>query len=112
MSDKDYFETTLRPHARLAILRLLEDAPRYTSNVSMITTLLPSMGISMTRAQIEAEVEWLRVEALVTVEMPTEHLVVVAATVAGVEVAQGIGRHNAVPRPRAGIRAHPPAPQA
>lgn len=99
----DYFENTLRPHARLAILRLLEDAPRYTSNVSMIATLLPDMGISMTRAQIEAEVEWLRVEGLAEVETPTDSLVVVSATVAGVEVAQGIGRHKGVQRPRAGI---------
>lgn len=48
----DYTET-LREHARIAILRTLEDAPKYTSNVSMMFTILHQMGIRMTRDQIE-----------------------------------------------------------
>lgn len=99
----DYFEKTVRPHARLSILRLLEDAPRYTSNVSMIVALLHAVGISMTRAQVEAEADWLAGEGLVAVERPNDQLIVVTATVPGVEIAQGIGHHAGVQRPRPGV---------
>lgn len=92
----DYAET-LREHARLAILRLLEDAPRYTSNVSMFASLLPQLGISFTRDQVAGEVEWLKEQGLVTTEA-SGVLVIVTATVRGVEVAQGIARHPGVQR--------------
>ena len=63
----DYAET-VRRHARLTMLRLLEDAPRYTSNVSMMTQLLQSFGISYGRDQVEGEATWLEEQGLVTLE--------------------------------------------
>jgi len=95
------YQTELREHARLAILRMLEDAPNYTSNVSMMASLLPKMGIGYTRDQTTTEVEWLKEQDLVTIE---DHgsFIVATATVRGVEVAQGIAKQNGVKRRRPG----------
>lgn len=95
------YRETLQEHARIAILRLLEDAPKYTSNVSMISQLLHPLGIAYTRDQVAGEIAWLKEQGLVTTE---EHVgfIVVTATLRGVEVAQGIARHPGVQRPRPG----------
>ncbi len=95
------YQDELREHARIAILRMLEDAPKYTSNVSMMTSLLPSLGIGFSRDQVETEVRWLAEQALVTTE---DHagFIVATATVRGVEVAQGIVTHHGIRRPRPG----------
>jgi hypothetical protein len=93
-----YRETTFREHARIAILRFLEDAPRYTSNLSVLATLLPQCGLDMTRDQIAGELAWLAEQGLITTEA-TAGLVIATATVRGVEVAQGIARHPGVRRP-------------
>lgn len=89
----------LREHARIAILRMLEDAPRYTSNVSMMADLLMRYGIGYTRDQITGEIAWLREQGLVTYEDHSGFLVV-TATVRGVEVAQGIVSYPGIQRPR------------
>ncbi|GAB5433150.1 MAG: hypothetical protein EpisKO_25200 [Epibacterium sp.] len=91
----------LRKHARIAILRFLEDAPRYTSNVSMLATQLPRVGIAFTRDQVTTEAHWLKEQGLVDLE---DHagFVVIAATTRGVEIAQGIARHPEIQRPRPG----------
>ncbi len=92
---------TLAKHARLAILRLLEDAPGYTSNVSIMTAVLPSFGIRYTRDQVEGEVRWLAENGMLTTE---DHagFTIATATTRGVEVAQGIAEHPGVQRPRPG----------
>jgi hypothetical protein len=97
------YQDTLREHARLAILRLLEDAPRYTSNVSMMTNLLHSVGIAFTRDQIAGEVRWLSEQGLVTFDEHAAGFIVATATVRGVEVAQGIATYPGVQRPRPGV---------
>ncbi|WP_172298325.1 hypothetical protein [Pseudoruegeria sp. HB172150] len=91
------YAETVREHARLAILRFLEDAPQYTSNVSMLATQLPSLGIAFTRDQVVAECAWLQEQGLANTE---DHsgFVVVTATVRGAEVARGIARHPGVHR--------------
>lgn len=96
------YKQTLQTHARLAILRLLEDAPKYTSNVSLMTQLLHQVGIAYTRDQVAGEVRWLVDQGLVTAE---EHagFIVATATVRGVEVAQGIATYPGVARPRPGV---------
>lgn len=58
----------LQQHARLAILRMLEDAPRYTSNVSIMTDLLPRFGISYSRDQVVTELAWLSEQGMLTTE--------------------------------------------
>jgi len=95
-----YAEEVTR-HARIAILRFLADAPSYTSNVSMMVELLARVGISFTRAQTAEQVRWLSEQGFVTTE---DHagFTVVTATVAGVEIAQGIATHPEIKRPRPG----------
>ncbi|WP_372605467.1 hypothetical protein [Actibacterium sp.] len=95
------YQDTLRQHARLAILRCLEDAPKYTSNVSMITQVLQAVGITFTRDQVQGEVAWLEEQGMLTTE---DHagFIVASATPRGVEVATGIARHPDIQRPRAG----------
>ena len=93
-----YRETTFREHARITILRFLEDAPRYTSNLSVLGALLPQYGLEMTRDQIRGELAWLAEQGLIATE-EAAGLVIATATVRGVEVAQGIARHPGVRRP-------------
>lgn len=94
----DYLET-LREHARIAILRLLEEAPKYTSNVAMITALLQDFGIGFTRDQVDGEGAWLEGQGLVTRTELASGLVVITATQRGLDVAQGTVRHPGVLRP-------------
>ncbi|KXF92102.1 hypothetical protein [Phaeobacter inhibens] len=92
----------LRKHARISILRFIEDAPKYTSNVSMLATQLPRVGIAFTRDQIATELHWLAEQGMATIETIGD-FVVVTATSRGVEVAQGIARHPEIQRPRPGV---------
>ncbi len=96
------FSDHLRKHARVAILRFLEDAPRYTSNVSMLSEQLPRVGISYTRDQVKTELHWLEEQGMVQIE---DHagFTVVTATTRGVEIAQGIALHPEIQRPRPGV---------
>lgn len=95
-----YLET-LQAHARLTILRLLDEAPRYTSNVSMLTQLMHPYGITYTRDQVTTEVHWLKEQGFVSTE---DHngFIIVTATARGIEIAHGIATHPGVQRPRPG----------
>lgn len=91
----------LREHARLAILRMLEDAPSYRSNVSIMTDLLPRFGISYTRDQVVGELQWLSEQGMLTVERLTgSDFIVATATTRGCEIAQGIATYPGIQRPR------------
>lgn len=94
----DYAEK-LREHARIAILRLLEEAPKYTSNVAMITALLQDFGIGFSRDQVAGEGAWLAEQGLVTQTELSSGLLVLTATQRGLDVAMGIVRHPGVQRP-------------
>lgn len=91
----------LRKHARIAVLRFLKDAPKYTSNASMLSTQLPLVGINYTRDQVSTEVHWLRDQGFVTLETHAA-FVVVEATQRGVEIAEGIAVHPEIQRPHPG----------
>ncbi|WP_425072569.1 hypothetical protein [Sagittula sp. S175] len=90
----------LREHARLAILIMLEDAPNYTTNASMITDLLVKVGIPYSRAQVITELHWLKDNHFITLENPMRDLWVATATVEGCEIATGRARHPDIQRPR------------
>jgi Fe2+ or Zn2+ uptake regulation protein len=95
------YSNLVRTHARIAILRFLEGAPRYTTNASMLTTALPRLGIPFTRDQVETELAWLQEQGLVETE-ENAGFVVATATVRGVEIAQGLATHPQIQRPRPG----------
>jgi hypothetical protein len=96
----DYAET-LRRHARIVILRVLEGAPGYRSNASILSDMLPRLGVSYTRDQIVTELTWLEEQGLVELE-ELGTVRVATATGRGVEIAQGIARHPDIQRPRPG----------
>ena len=96
------YSDELRKHARLAILRFLEDAPRYTSNVSMLSEQLPRVGIAYTRDQVTTELHWLQEQGMLSLESHGGFIVAVGNT-RGVEIAQGIARHPEIQRPRPGV---------
>lgn len=98
MSD---YNALLRQHARIAILRFTEGAPRYTSNVSILVSALPRVGIHFTRDQVVTELTWLAEQGMVETEANGD-FITVTATTRGVEIAQGIARHPEIQRPRAG----------
>lgn len=91
----------LREHARITILRFLEDAPEYRSNDSFLRGILNKFGIAFTRDQVTTELYWLEEQGMVCLE---KHLglTVATATTRGVEIAQGIARHPEIQRPRPG----------
>ena len=89
----------LKRDARLTILRFLNDAPQYTSNCSMLATLLPSVGITFTRDQVKTELQWLEEQSFVALSRPTANLLVATATRRGVEIATGIATHDDISRP-------------
>lgn len=95
------YQETVREHARIAILRFLEDAPKYTSNASMLSTQLPLLGIAFTRDQVTTELHWLKEQGMVTLE-DNSGFIVATATTRGVEIALGIARHPNIQRPRPG----------
>lgn len=93
------YEEELREHARIAILRLLEGAPKYTSNVSLMAAQLDKYGIGYTRDQVEGQIRWLEEQGLLTSES-TDGFVIATATMRGVDVATGKVQHPGVQRPR------------
>lgn len=94
----DYTET-LRRHRRLGILRHLEGCAEYTSNASILTDVLRGLAVTSTRSQVITELVWLKENGLITTVDHGE-FVIATATVAGIEIAQGVTVHPEVQRPR------------
>lgn len=96
MSD---YQTTLRRHRRLAILRHLEACGDYSSNASILTDVLRGLGITSTHDQVVTELAWLAEQGLATVT-DTGDFTLATVTPRGVEVALGRATHPEVQRPR------------
>ncbi len=96
------YVSTVSKHRRLTILRFLADSPEYTSNASIMVEVCNSLGVTSTRDQVAGELAWLKEQGMVTYE---DHgvVIVVTATTRGVEIAQGLARHDGVKRPRPGV---------
>lgn len=95
------YRETVRKHARLAILRHLADSCEYTSNASILSDVLPALGLVMSRSKIITEIAWLRDQGFVNYDGDAG-FIVVTATSDGVEIAKGITTHPEIQRPRAG----------
>jgi hypothetical protein len=93
----DYGEL-VRKHRRLAILRHLEACAEYTSNGSILQSVLNGVGVQSTRDQVITELAWLREQGFVTYEDRAE-FIVVTATARGCELARGLATHPEVQRP-------------
>jgi len=95
------YQDTLSKHRRLAILRHLAHSAAYTSNASILVDVCNGVGVTSSRAQIEADLGWLEEVSLVTLARAGD-FIVVSATERGVEVAEGRAFNDGVQRPRPG----------
>ena len=88
----------VRKHRRLAILKHLEACAGYTSNGSILQSVLIGVGVPSTRDQVITELAWLREQGFVAYEDRAE-FIVVTATARGCELARGLATHPDVQRP-------------
>jgi Fe2+ or Zn2+ uptake regulation protein len=86
-------------HLRLAVLRLLAEAPDYHLNHSILTDAVSSFGLSATRDQVRTELAWLAEQGLVTNEDLRGMLIVATLTERGLDVASGRATVPGVQRP-------------
>lgn len=89
----------LAEHRRLIVLKFLSESPEYTSNASILEGVCNDFGVTSTRDQVLSELTWLHETGLVRRD-DKGSIVVVTATVRGVDVASGKARHDGVQRPR------------
>ena len=92
------YSDVLRRHRRLAILRHLEACAEYTSNGSILQSVLIGLGVQSTRDQVVSELVWLREQGFVECNDRAD-FVVVTATARGVEIARGLTTHPEIQRP-------------
>ncbi len=85
-------------HLRLAVLRLLNEAPACRANSSIIHSAVHHLGLSASRDQVRTELVWLREQGLVTLQEMGD-LFVATATERGVEAAEGRASVPGVQRP-------------
>ena len=87
-------------HERLVMLRLLDELPSYTSNSSLLASLLNQYGLQPSRDKVKTEIHWLTEQGLVTLET-VDDILIVKLTARGSDVAQGKTRVPGVKRPGA-----------
>jgi HD-like signal output (HDOD) protein len=90
----------LAEHRRLSILKVLDRAPGYSANDSVLHDAVVSLGISSTRDQVRGDLGWLAEQQLVTLR-DVEMLKVATITVRGADVAKGLAIVEGVKRPSA-----------
>lgn len=83
---------------RLAILRILTQAPAYAANESVLHSALQSFGHAVSRDTVRTDIEWLGEQALVTVEIVVGIRIATLA-MRGLDVAEGRAQAPGVKRP-------------
>lgn len=91
--------TQVSEHRRLAILRHLAASSEYTSNASILISVLRGVGIVTTDEQMTSTLIWLRDNDLITM-VDYGHVVIATATARGADVASGVQTYPGVQRPR------------
>ena len=89
-----------REHLRLAILKLLDQAAGYSTNDSVLTDAVRSVGFAASRDQVRGELAWLAEQDLVACET-LDRLLVATLTGRGQDVATGASTAPGVKRPSA-----------
>jgi len=97
------FSQALAEDQRLFVLRLLDELPGYSSNVSALQSALDlNAGHRLSRDATLGLVDWLAETGLVTIENLDSRIRVVKLTERGSDVAQGRAHITGVKRPRPG----------
>lgn len=92
------FAEHLAENRRLCILRILESAPSYRANESLLHTLVEEFGLTCTRDQVRTDLAWLRDQGFITLEQPAG-VYVARITERGLDVAAGRTTVPGVKRP-------------
>lgn len=95
MSYADHFAK----HLRLVILRLLNEAPGFRANSSVLTDLANLHGLAASRDQMRGELAWLAEQGLATIDEPSPGLIVATLTERGLDILTARGQHPGVQRP-------------
>lgn len=86
-------------HVRLAVLRLLQEAPGYALNSSILTDAVGRLGLVASRDQVRGEIAWLAGQGLATMEELPGGLIVATLTERGGDVCAGRAHAPGVQRP-------------
>ncbi|PTS73812.1 hypothetical protein DBR17_17835 [Sphingomonas sp. HMWF008] len=96
-----YFDYHME-HVRLAVLRVLTEAPGYAGNDSVLASAIGALGLTVTRDQLRTQIAWLEEQNLITTVRPTPSLIVAKITERGCDVAKGVAVIPGVQRPSPG----------
>jgi hypothetical protein len=89
----------LLKNRRLTILRLLDGAPAYSLNDSVVQAALEEFAHSVSRDIVRADLVWLKEQGLADIEVVTMHCWVAKATQQGLDVSHGRAENPGVARP-------------
>jgi DNA-binding transcriptional ArsR family regulator len=92
------FARALEEDRRLAILRLLSEAPGYSVNSSVLQAALQAFAHRVSRDRVHGDLAWLREQGLITIE-EFDSVVVATLSARGLDVAEGAADHPGVKRP-------------
>jgi len=95
------FAERTEQHRRLAVLRLLDEAPGFTANDSIITDALNGLGVASSRDQVRTCLGWLLEQGLISIERHGD-IMVAALTQRGGDVAKGLAVVDGVQPPSPG----------
>jgi hypothetical protein len=102
MNSADALAQAYQTHLRLVILRLLQRAPGYSLNESLLVDVIPQLGLEPTRDQVRGCLAWLLEQGLVTCDQTGDRpgdLMVAKISGRGIDVALGRATHPGVKRP-------------
>lgn len=84
---------------RLVILRALHRASGYNLNESVLQTLLEEFGHSVSRDRVRTDLDWLKEQGLVNVNVVADRIYVATLTAQGGDVATGRSENAGVKMP-------------
>lgn len=89
---------------RLAILRLLEEAPAFQANAAVLQSAAGAMAFRVSRDQVMTQLDWLAEQGLIRLE-DVGHIRIAHLTDRGHDVAKGYITSTGVdrPSPRSGV---------
>lgn len=99
MSLASEFSAVHDGHVRLSVLRLLDEAPGYAANDSVLQAATSAMGLQCTRDQMRGHLIWLGEQRLLTLLELGSGLSVATLTERGGDVANGRAVIKGVQRP-------------
>ncbi|WP_242415070.1 ArsR family transcriptional regulator [Sphingomonas panni] len=98
MSAANFYDYTMG-HARLAVLRALAEAVQHTANDSVLSMVMDTLGLPVTRDQLRTQLGWLEEQGLIRLARPTDNLLVASLRERGADVAIGRAHVEGIQRP-------------